>query len=156
VNGAALQAAAVDRGYLGIRREWKAGDTIDIDLPMEIERLVSHPKVTGNRGRVALRRGPVIYCLEAADNGGRALDLVLPRDAKLAAEHRPDLLGGVTVLRGRGLRMKLAGWEGDLYRTAAPAEPVEIIAVPYHAWDNREPGEMNVWIPESTSALAEG
>jgi uncharacterized protein len=154
VNGQALGATEPERGYLAIRREWKPSDAIEIDLPMDIERLESHPKVTGNRGHVALRRGPVIYCFEATDNGGRALDLVLPRDAKLEAEHRQDLLGGVTVLRGRGLRVKAAGWDGDLYRDAAPAEPVEMIAVPYHAWDNREPGEMAVWIPESPSALA--
>ena len=156
VNGQPLAAGEPERGYLPIRREWKAGDTIEIDLPMEIERLESHPGVTGNLGRVALRRGPVIYCLEAVDNGGRALDLVVPRETKLTAEHRLDLLGGVTVLRGRGLRVKAAGWEGDLYRTASSAEPVEIIAVPYHAWDNREPGEMAVWIPESPAVLAGG
>jgi len=156
VNGQPLATGEPERGYLPIRREWKAGDAIEIDLPMEIERLESHPGVTGNLGRVALRRGPVIYCLEATDNGGRALDLVLPRETKLTAEHRPDLLGGVTVLRGRGLRVKPAGWEGDLYHTAAPAEPVEILAVPYHAWDNREPGEMAVWIPESPAVLAGG
>jgi len=156
VNGETLPEAQPELGYLAIRREWKAGDAIEVDLPMDIERLESHPKVAGNVGRVALRRGPVIYCLEAADNGGRALDLVLPRESKLEAEHRPDLLGGVTVLRGRGLRVKTRGWEGNLYRTAGPAEPVEILAVPYHAWDNRAPGEMAVWIPESPAALGGG
>ena len=156
VNGQPLGAVESERGYLPIGREWKAGDAIEIDLPMEIERLESHPGVTGNLGRVALRRGPVIYCLEAVDNGGRALDLVLPRETKLTAEHRPDLLGGVTVLRGKGLRVKPAPWVGDLYRRGAPAEPVEVLAVPYHAWDNREPGEMAVWIPESPAVLAGG
>ena len=82
-----------------------------------------------------MMRGPLIYALEAADNQGRALDVVLPPDAELRAEFRADLLGGLTVLRGPA--RLLDGSE------------IELLAIPYHAWDNRSHGEMTIWIPQS-------
>ena len=82
--------------------------------------------------RLAIQRGPLVYAVEAVDNGGSALDIRLPADAELTVEHRPDMLGGVTVLRGEALR-------GD--------ETFDLLAVPYFAWANREPGEMAIWLP---------
>ncbi|MBI4607338.1 MAG: glycoside hydrolase family 127 protein [Planctomycetes bacterium] len=149
VGGGAFAPAAAARGFLEVRREWGVGDSVELDLPMDVQRLETHPAVKGNQGRVALRRGPVIYCLEAADNGGSAYDLALPRDEPFETVHRPDLLGGVTVLKGHGVRARLAAWEGRLYRSVADPEKVEVTAVPYCVWDNREPGPMAVWIPES-------
>lgn len=121
---------------------------------MTVDRLEAHQAVEGDRGRVALRRGPVVYCLEAVDNGGRPLDLALPRDAKMEAIWLPGFPGGAMALRGRGQRAGEEGWDDVLYRDASTAPSVDVTAVPYHAWDNPAPGEMVVWIPESVG-LAE-
>jgi hypothetical protein len=117
-----------ENGYARIRRTWKAGDKITVNLPMKIQRIEAHPLVEADRGRVAIQRGPVVYCFEAVDNGGRAQNIILPTDPKLDAEFRPDLLGGVTVITGVDRKGR------------------KITAVPYYAWDHREPGGMLVWV----------
>lgn len=149
INGESLHRLKIDHGYLEVRWPWKTGDVLSLAFPMEVRRIEAHPKVVANRGRVALQRGPVVYCLEALDNGGKVLDLSLPRQAELSAEHRPDFLGGVTVIKGRAQRAGAADWAGKLYQPARPTDPVEITAVPYCVWDNRDPGEMVVWLPEA-------
>ena len=98
-------------------------------------------------GRDALQRGPLIYCLEETDNGPDLNDIALPRDAELTAEFEEGLLEGVVVIRGQAWRRDRSAWESKLYQPAeAPRERVDIQAVPYYAWANREPGEMLVWI----------
>jgi DUF1680 family protein len=154
VNGEMLSKLEIQNGYAGINRKWTRGDLIELDLPMPIERIEAHPSVKANTGRVALQRGPIVYCLEAVDNGGRVRQLAVPRDAKLTSEHRPGLLGGVTVIKGSAVVASVKDWDDTLYRAASQSRPVDFVAVPYYAWDNREPGEMVVWIPE-TIALAE-
>ncbi|MFQ6131679.1 MAG: glycoside hydrolase family 127 protein [Armatimonadota bacterium] len=154
VSGEKIEAAPGDNGYLTIDRRWRAGDTIKLNLPMPVERVVANPSVKADVGRVALRRGPVVYCLEGVDNGGSIRDIWLPPEAKLEARFRPNLLGGVTVLRGKALRRAPVEWSGVLYQPAQAGEAVDIVAVPYYAWDNREAGEMIVWLPE-TPTLAE-
>jgi DUF1680 family protein len=147
VNGGMLSKREMENGYARISRKWKRGDIIELDLPMSIERIEAHPSVKANVGRVALKRGPLVYCLEAVDNGGSVYHLAVPRDAKLTAEHRPGLLGGVTVVRGTA---STEGWHEQLYRPVGRAQEVNFTAVPYYAWDNREPGEMVVWVPENS------
>ena len=137
VNGERVKDVVVADGYLPVRVVWKAGDAIELDLPMPVRRVKADPRVEANVGRVALQRGPVVYCAEAVDNGGRVNDLVLPPDAELTAEHRPDLLGGVTVITGTAQR-----------RTAGGTEPAKFLAVPYYAWDHRDAGQMAVWLAE--------
>jgi DUF1680 family protein len=153
MNGDALERTDVNDGYIALARTWKPGDVVEIDMAMPVQRMVAHPKVESNRGRVALQRGPIVYCFEAVDNGGSVFDKVLPRDAKLSAEHRSDVLGGVTVVKARGLSYQPLNWEGELYQPAPEdaGRPVELTAVPYAVWDNREAGEMTVWIPELPS-----
>jgi DUF1680 family protein len=131
-------AAKPQAGYVEVRRTWKGGDSIEFELRMPIERVKSNPRVKDNVGRVALRRGPIVYCAEAVDNGGRVMNLFLPPDATLTAEHRADLLGGVTVLTGAAM----------VAQPNRPAKQVKFTAVPYYAWDNRDPGEMEVWLAE--------
>ena len=139
----------VEHGYAVLERKWAAGDTVTLDLPMPVERVSAHPKVHQDRGRVALQRGPIVYCLEAADNGGDLDALSLPRTAALEPEFEAELLGGVTVLRGQFEKLSEAGWDGTLYQREAPTlETVTVTAVPYFAWDNRDAGEMRVWVQE--------
>jgi DUF1680 family protein len=114
---------------------------------MPVEQIEVNPAVAVDAGRVALQRGPLVYCLEAADNGPRLDDLILPRDAKLAAKFNAELLGGVTVISGRARRIDRSGWENALYRPAlSRTKAARLEAVPYCVWNNRKAGEMRVWI----------
>jgi len=148
VNGRSA-ALAPERGYATIKREWRAGDVVALDLPMPPERLYAHPNVRMDVGRVALRRGPLIYCVEEADNaGGPAQRLTLPRDAALSAE-RAETFGGVMTLKASAKELVPAN-DGALYSTAPPtARDATLVAIPYFLWTNREPGSMQVWIAEA-------
>jgi len=139
--------AEVTDGYLYIAREWKNGDQIILDLPMDVRELEANPYVSQDAGRVALSRGPLIYCVEGADNGDRLEDLLITKKASFEAIWDENLLGGVCKLRFTALRRK--PFDG-LYRKWAPEyEEVTAIAIPYYAWGNREEGEMAVWLRKS-------
>ena len=138
----------IKNGYVYINRNWKAEDTVELVFPMVIERIQSNPQVRQNVGKVALQRGPIVYCLEQVDNDENLHGFFLPRDAELTAEFVPDLLDGVVVISGEAERIVEADWN-SLYRPVSDQTiPVQIKAVPYYAWCNREPGEMIVWINE--------
>jgi DUF1680 family protein len=140
----------VRKGYARIKRRWNPGDTIELTLPMPVERVEANPAVAADAGRVALQRGPLVYCLEEVDNGANLNDLILPRNAKLSAKIDRKLLGGVVVIRARARRMDRAAWKGALYRVAGSSRrAVTLEAVPYCVWDNRGPGEMLAWIREA-------
>lgn len=149
LNHKAFDDAERAKGYLVIRSEWKPGDQLQLDLPMPPRQVEAHPNVRADHGRLALQRGPLVYCLEAVDNDGGVFDLAIPREAKLEAEMQPDLLRGIVTITADGLTAPERDWQGTLYQTAAPAGPRKITAIPYYAWDHREPGEMEVWIPEA-------
>ena len=134
VNGRSLAKPESKNGYVSIRRTWKKGDFVDLDLPLPVRRVRAKEAVEADRGRVALMRGPIVYCLESADQAFEIKDFGLPADSPIRADHQASLLGGVTVLRGRGI--------------AGGAAPAEFTAVPYYAWANRGQGTMTVWIPE--------
>ena len=99
---------------------------------MPVERIEAHPNVRQDAGRVALQRGPVVYCLEEVDNGAHLADVVVPREAKLEVKFDPKLLEGVAVITGPAQRRNGTDWQG----------------VPYCFWDNRQRGEMQVWLRE--------
>jgi DUF1680 family protein len=141
VNGQPVKPELV-RGYAVLKRRWKAGDTVRLSLPMPVRRVVSDDRVAANHGRVALERGPIVYAVEAVDNGGDVFNLVLPDDAPLSALPRPDLLGGVTVITGRALGLYAA----DDGRAVAAREQ-DFLAVPYNVWSNRGEDRMAVWLP---------
>jgi DUF1680 family protein len=137
-------------GYARWRRRWRSGDELTLTLPMPVERIEANPAVVPDAGRVALQRGPMVYCLEAVDNDANLNDILLPRGSRLEATFDADLLGGVSAIKGRARRIDRAGWEGALYRPAGSrTRPVTFRAVPYCVWDNRKPGEMLVWIREA-------
>lgn len=150
VNGKRLPRPAVAGGYARLARTWRAGDTVRLELDMPVVQLEAHPKVRMNTGRVALQRGPLVYCLEEADNGTELNDITLPRHARFTARFEKDLLGGVVAVYARAARRRPEPWAGGaLYLPApTPRRTVRIKAVPYCAWGNRGPGEMLVWIPQ--------
>ena len=153
VNGAALDAATGAGSFVEVRRGWQIGDFIELELPMPVRRVYCHPNVADNVGRVALMRGPLLYCVEAVDMPGMDLrDLVLPANSVLNAHFEPNVLGGVAAIKGRA-QMNAPDADSQLYRAAPPtansAREVEFTAIPYYAWANREAGPMQVWIRES-------
>lgn len=155
VNGSPVDAVADANGYATIRRVWQAGDTVRLDLPMDVRVWQAHPKVPDNRGRIALSRGPVLYCVEQADMQGVDLDELYVDPAHVAATWEPTLLEGVVALKGAAQRRSIdTAWTGELYRPfggqraahEGNAAAVELVAIPYFAWHNRESGPMKVWM----------
>jgi len=151
VNGENLEIGVQPGKYFEINRLWKKGDKVHLSLEMTIERIVSHPHVIENNDRVALKRGPIVYCLEKADNPEFDVwDMLLPDDARLNAEWMPNMLGGVMVIRGEALAIDTEKFEGTLYLSKTDVRykfrRVKFTAIPYYAWANREEGPMIVWI----------
>jgi len=123
----------VTAGYAKMDRRWAPGDVVELKLPMPIRRVVANELVVADAGRVALQRGPVVYCAEWADNpGGQVRGLVLPDAQPLTASFAPELLHGVETIHGR-------------VRNAKQVEQ-DFTAIPYYAWANRGKGEMAVWL----------
>ena len=134
-----------ERGSLRIARTWSPGDVVELDLPMPADRLWANPEVKADVGRVAVRRGPLVYCFEGQDQSAPRHRLRLPGPSALLDEFRPDLLGGISVLCAEGLA--ITDPDAALYRTHPPAEsPSPLMAVPYYIWCNRGPNPMHVWI----------
>ena len=127
VNGQPVNGIPGKDGYLTISREWKVGDVVEIDLPMPMKRIRAHEKVEADRGRLAVERGPIVYCAEGCDNGGKAYDATLPADATFTDDV-------ITI--------------GDKTYPALKASN-GLKLIPYCLWGNREPGnEMQVWFRE--------
>lgn len=146
VNGQAVEPA-VEKGYAVVRRSWSSGDMLTMHLPLPVERIRANPRVSADAGRVAITRGPLVYCLESVDNGPELDAICLPAESELAPAQRPDLLGGIVAITGAAVREQVMA--GTLYSaTPAQRENVTITAIPYYAWDNREEGEMRVWVRE--------
>lgn len=127
VNGEPASVRHVD-GYARIDRCWSEGDVVDVHLPMGVRRVAAHPSVAENRGRVSIERGPIVYCAEGVDNAQTPENWSVQGAPDFAAAHEPDLLGGVTVLRGDGL-----------------------VLVPYHVWSHRGENPMRVWLEDGSA-----
>ena len=141
VNGGAVPVA-VEKGYARIRRTWKAGDVVELSLPMPVRRVVANAAVEADQGRVALQRGPLVFAAEWPDNpGGHVRSLLLADESPLTTAFRPDLLGGVQVVKSPAVTLAYND-RGEVERREQ-----ELTAIPYYAWANRGPGEMVVWIP---------
>jgi hypothetical protein len=149
VNRQEIKATVAEQGYLVLDREWKPGDRVELDLPMPIERVAANPQVKADQGLLAIQRGPIVYCVEQCDQAAPIAALWLPREAELKATREPRLLGGVVTITGEVRAASEQQWRRNLYQSAAPASRVALKAIPYYAWDNREPGAMRVWLPVS-------
>lgn len=132
--------------YVELDSEW-SDDRIEVRFEQETELVRAHPAVESDAGRVAVKRGPLVYCAEAVDNDRPLHQYALASGAVIDAEHRDDLLDGVTILKADAEVPALDGWEGTLYRPddETNTESAQLMMIPYYAWDNREPGEMQVW-----------
>jgi hypothetical protein len=138
----------LENGYATIRREWRRGDVVDLELPMNIRRVQANGKVTADRDRVALERGPIVYAAEWVDSPDHHVrNILLKDDQPLKAEWRPNLLKGVEVIEG-----KVAGFRYDADHQLQRAEEA-FTAIPYYAWANRGAGQMEVWIADRESAV---
>ncbi len=175
LNGKPFSGATGRGTYAKISRKWKAGDVIDLDLPMPVRLMEANPKIEKLRDKVAVMRGPLVYCLELPkqEDGERIWNdgVFLPESIELTPDHRPDFLGSVTVLNGKALTHRgrdafventvapepqdaLAEWKDQLYRPFTPHSQqrpadgtVKITLIPYYAWANRGLSMMEVWIP---------
>lgn len=142
-------SAFLKDGYVYINRLWKQGDRIDLVFPMPVEKIRSNPKVKENAGKLALQRGPVVYCLEEADNGKDLSSVKISENSEFTSLFQKDVLEGIVVLEGKGTKDVDSGWEDVLYQPLKKrSRDVSVKAIPYFAWCNREPGEMIVWIQE--------
>ena len=135
-------------GYALISRPWKHGDVISLSFDMSVTVVAAHPNVREDIGKVAVMRGPVVYCLEEADNGNQLHRIRLDKDARFTEEFRADLLDGVMTLITQGQRHHTSWDDTCLYRPAQEDryEPVTLTFIPYYAWANRSQGEMTVWV----------
>lgn len=146
VNGEA-EDAPLAQGYLSIERAWRDGDCVEISFDLIPRRVYADPRVRDDAGKVALFRGPILYCFEGVDNGGHLSALRLPRTADLREMPFDEgRLHGIIAIAADGLRAETSD---ELYRENAPAEtPAILRAIPYYAWGNRGVNAMSVWIRE--------
>jgi uncharacterized protein len=152
VNGKPAEAgvlAKLDKGYASIARTWRAGDTIELTLPMPVRRVVAHEQVAADSGRVALQRGPIVFAAEWPDNAnGKVRNLVLSDSAALTSEFRADLLNGVQVVKSKAVGLSRDA-NGQVVKTDQ-----DFVAIPYAMWANRGRGQMSVWIARNDALAA--
>lgn len=146
VNGIVVEHLP-NNGYLRIERIWQEGDVIELDFDMSVTEIHPHPAIHEAAGRVALRRGPLLYCAEGVDNDERLDSLRLNAPQSFWQELPLDFIKDGVGIRKACFAETDDGWEGRLYRTAPPEiREVTVTAIPYFAWANREPSEMAVWL----------
>ena len=159
VNGSDWSGDVVD-GHVSFDRRWAAGDTVELELAMPAEFVEANPAIDSDRDSFAIRRGPIVYCLEQADQQAG----VAVAAARLPSGARLDLGPKAAGLRGNtisfdGQVADLSTWQGTAYRTYAgdtPITPARLVGIPYFLWANRTPGPMRVWIPRSHEPVNEG
>ncbi|OGX91811.1 glycoside hydrolase family 127 protein [Hymenobacter coccineus] len=142
VNGKKT-AYTVQNGYAVLARKWQKNDVVEMTLPMEVRQVVANPLVKDDKGKVALQRGPLMYCAEWVDNGGKATNLLVPATTTFTTVYKPELLGGVMELNA-----SVPAVEVDAAGTAVSTVNKTMTAIPYYAWANRGKGEMTVWFPQ--------
>jgi DUF1680 family protein len=146
INGKPAEYS-MENGYAVLTKAWKMGDVVVLDLPMDIRRVVANNKVEDDRGKVALQRGPIVYCAEWPDNEGMVSNILLPDNVNLTSEHKPEMLNGVTIIKGEVSAIRVNS-DTDVSTGRQP-----FIAIPYYAWAHRGKGEMIVWFPTKVKGL---
>ena len=149
INGVGIDEGVVTGTYTTINRKWKKGDVITLDMPMDVKLLEGNPLIEEVRNQVAVKRGPVVYCVETPDlpENTDILDVYLPVQSNLTATFKPDLLGGISTITGN-LKLRKDTKEGMYTEVTQPTwETSEVQLVPYFSWANRGASEMSVWLP---------
>jgi DUF1680 family protein len=138
----------LQNGYAVLSRKWRKHDVVDVSLPMEVRRVHANPLVKDDLGKVALQRGPVMYCAEWQDNNGKTSNIIVPATATFKSSYQSGLLHGVATLVATVPVVQV-----DASATSVSTTPRTLIAIPYYAWANRGKGEMTVWFPEKLTDL---
>lgn len=150
VNGQPQNVTVAPDTYVTIDRVWKAGDKVELDMAMPTQILEANPLVEENRNQVAVKRGPIIYCLESLDipAGTKLDDVLIPADAKFTPKEITVDGCKLTALETTARAADEASWKGKLYRPVGSAnKEVKVTLIPYFAWGNRDHAEMSVWLP---------
>jgi DUF1680 family protein len=151
VDGEPFATDSTPGTYTSLERTWQPGTVIELNLPMPTQLIESHPLVEETHNHLAVKRGPIVYCLESVDlpKGTSLAEVRIPADVKLRSRFDADLLDGVSVLEGTFLSSKAGDWQGNLYREfkRPEASTVLIKLIPYYTWSNRGKSEMSVWLP---------
>ncbi len=150
VNGKTVDAVIEAGKYAEVNRSWKKGDVVELILPMEAKLIEANPLVEETRNQVAVKRGPIVYCLESPDvNETRIFDIALPSDIKLTPEETTIADSKITTLVGEANLLNEKDWTNQLYReiSTSDTKKIKVRLIPYYAWDNRGKSEMTVWIP---------
>lgn len=133
----------MDHGYAVINKKWKKGDKVDVNLPMNVQRVAAGPELAEDAGKVALQRGPIMYCAEWKDNDGKSSNIIVPQNTSFTAAYQPQLLNGIMVLKANVKAVDITA-DGQNIST----QNKTLTAIPYYSWANRGKGEMTVWFPE--------
>ena len=137
----------IGNGYAKINRQWEKGDIIEIDFPMPVRKVIANEKVQEDRGKFSIERGPIVYCAEWLDNGGKVRNLLLDKNDDFTYEFKENLISGVNILKGMSKSLSVDKSGNSILETEQ-----NFIAIPYYAWAHRGNGEMTVWFPYEKSA----
>ena len=147
INDELIHAPYIEKGYVKLKRAWHKDSKIDIRFDIKPELVMAHPEVRADAGKMAIVKGPIVYCLEEVDNGDNLASIYVRQDAKLMETFDADLFGGVTVIHLEGEKIINTGWKDELYKSAQiRTRPIALKAVPYYLWGNRGENEMIVWL----------
>jgi DUF1680 family protein len=149
INGETADYKA-ENGYALVNRNWQQGDIVEWEPAMEAQLTASHPEIRANAGKVAIERGPLVYCLEEIDNASPLAAVSLVSSSTLEVNFDSQLLGGAIVIEAEGRLDEQGSWQEETpyrpYGQQQASLPVKLKAVPYYLWGNRQRGEMTVWI----------
>lgn len=132
----------IDKGYAVLNYKWKKGDVMEVVLPMDVQKVLANDSIKDDRGKVALQRGPLMYCAEGIDNDNKAGNIIIPENSVFTASYRPELLQGIMVLQTQAPVVMV-----DEKASSVTTVSKMVTAIPYYAWANRGKSEMTVWFP---------
>jgi hypothetical protein len=140
INGQIVEYS-LQNGYAVLNRTWKKNDVVEVNLPMEVRKVLANEKLTNDIGKVALQRGPIMYCAEWADNNGRTSNIIIPAATSFSTEFKPGILNGIMTLKAEVPVVNIVNNEN------ISTQKQTLTAIPYYSWANRGKGEMTVWFP---------